>query len=78
MVIIIIIIITIIITIIIIIIITWCASSSSVTLLSPRLRAARTARARPSASSSWQLRRVTSFRCIGLDTNKVKDMKTHS
>ena len=63
---------------IIITIITWCASSSSVTLLSPRLRAARTARARPSASSSWQLRRVTSFRCMGLDTDRVKDMKTHS
>ena len=36
------------------------------TLLSPRLRADLTALARPSASASWQLTRVTSFLCIGL------------
>jgi len=40
---------------------------SSVTVRSPRDRAARIARDRPSSSISWQLINVTNLRCIGLD-----------
>lgn len=44
----------------------WCWRMSSVTVRSPRERAARMARMRPSSSTSWQCTRVTSFRCMGL------------
>ena len=45
----------------------WCCRMSSVTVRSPRLRAARTALARPSCSASWHVMSVTNLRCIGLD-----------
>jgi hypothetical protein len=45
----------------------WCCRMSSVTVRSPRDRAARIARDRPSSSISWQLINVTTLRCIGLD-----------
>lgn len=43
----------------------WCCKISSVTVLSPRERAARMALTRPSSSTSWQFTSVTSFLCIG-------------
>lgn len=43
----------------------WCCKISSVTVLSPRERAARMALTRPSSSTSWQFTNVTSFLCIG-------------
>lgn len=45
----------------------WCCRISSVTVRSPKDRAARTARARPSLSDSWHVTRVTSFLCMGRD-----------
>lgn len=47
---------------------------SSVTVLSPRERAARTALARPSSSTSWQLMSVTNFLCIGRDRSEVEPL----
>lgn len=43
----------------------WCCRMSSVTVRSPKDRAARMARILPSSSTSWQWTRVTSFLCIG-------------
>lgn len=43
----------------------WCCRMSSVTVRSPSERPARTARTRPSSSTSWQLTKVTSFLCMG-------------
>lgn len=43
----------------------WCCRMSSVTVRSPSERPARTARTRPSSSTSWQFTKVTSFLCIG-------------
>lgn len=43
----------------------WCCRMSSVTVRSPSDRPARTARTRPSSSTSWQFTNVTSFRCMG-------------
>ena len=43
----------------------WCWRMSSVTVRSPKDRAARMARILPSSSTSWQWTRVTSFLCIG-------------
>lgn len=43
----------------------WCCRISSVTVRSPKDRAARMARILPSSSTSWQWTRVTSFLCIG-------------
>lgn len=43
----------------------WCCKMSSVTVRSPRERAALMALTRPSSSTSWQWTRVTSFLCIG-------------
>lgn len=45
---------------------------SSVTVRSPSDRAARTALALPSSSTSWQLMRVTSLRCIGRERSDVE------
>lgn len=44
----------------------WCCKMSSVTVRSPRERAALMALTRPSSSTSWQWTRVTSFLCMGL------------
>lgn len=52
----------------------WCWRMSSVTVLSPRERAALTALARPSSSTSWQLMRVTNFLCIGRDRSEVEPL----
>lgn len=43
----------------------WCCRMSSVTVRSPNERPARTARTRPSSSTSWQFTKVTSFLCMG-------------
>lgn len=43
----------------------WCWRMSSVTVRSPKDRAALIARILPSSSTSWQWTRVTSFLCIG-------------
>lgn len=43
----------------------WCCKMSSVTVRSPRERAALMALTRPSSSTSWQWTRVTSFLCMG-------------
>ena len=43
----------------------WCWRMSSVTVRSPKERAARTALARPSDSASWQVTKVTNLRCMG-------------
>lgn len=43
----------------------WCCKMSSVTVRSPRERAALMARTRPSSSTSWQWTSVTSFLCMG-------------
>ena len=43
----------------------WCSTNSSVTVRSATERAARSARARPSVSSIWQLTTVTSFLSMG-------------
>lgn len=47
---------------------------SSVTVRSPRDRAALTALALPSSSTSWQLMSVTSFLCIGRDRSEVEPL----
>jgi len=43
----------------------WCCRMSSVMVRSPSDRPARTARTRPSSSTSWQFTKVTSFLCMG-------------
>lgn len=43
----------------------WCCKMSSVTVRSPRERAALIALTRPSSSTSWQWTKVTSFLCMG-------------